>query len=104
MDTHHTFPFTSGAAGPKPLGIPADVQRDPAAFELVRVWSSNDHQYFVIDAAHIEDPAAWGIVAVDLMKHAARAHQQATGAPKGEVYKRILAGLVAEMQDSTEEL
>jgi uncharacterized protein DUF5076 len=103
VDQHHPLP-ENFAAGPRPLVVPADAQRDPAAFELVRVWSSNDRQYFVIDVSKIADPAAWGIFAVDLMKHAARAYHQATGAPKEAVYKRILAGLAAEIQDPTEPL
>ena len=68
------------------------------------MWSSEDRQTFVINATSMEDPAAWGIIALDMMKHAARAYAHAGAGAKGDVYKRILAGFAAEMQNPTEPL
>ena len=54
------------------------------------------------DTQPFDDPAVWGILALDVMKHAARAYQQLDGRSQEEAYKRILAGFTAEMQHPTE--
>jgi hypothetical protein len=86
------------------LGIPPDSLADGQAFELARIWSSEGHHYLVLNVAPYADPAAWGICALDLMKHAARAYQQLDGRSKEETYKRILMGFMAEMRHPTEPL
>ena len=95
---------TPSAVHVNQLAVPSGPLADPAAFELARVWSSEDHQYYVLDVTRYPEPAIWGMAALDLMKHAARAYEQRTGTPRVEVYKRILAGFMAEMQDPTEPL
>ena len=50
-----------------------------------------------------KDPAAWGIMLVDLMKHVASAYQQDTGQSDADVLKRIRAGFDAEWQHATDE-
>jgi hypothetical protein len=86
------------------LGIPPGPLEDAQAYELARVWSSEGHQYYVLNVAPITEPAAWGMCALDLMKHAARAYEQLDGRPKEETYKRILMGFMAEMEHPTEPL
>ncbi len=86
------------------LGIPPGPLGDANAYELARIWSSDGHQYFVLHVAPEVDPAAWGMMALDLMKHAARAYQQLDGRSKEDYYKRILAGFMVEMQNPTEPL
>src|SRR5207247_3749913 len=59
---------------PNQLGMPPGPLADTDAVELARIWSSGGHQYFVLDVAKLgDDPAVWGMCALDLMKHAARA-------------------------------
>ena len=90
---------------PKQLGIPPGPLTDPNAVELARIWSSGGRQYFILDVAKLsEDPAGWGICALDLIKHAARAYQHLDGRSKEEAYKRILAGFSVEMKHPTEPL
>ena len=86
------------------LLLPDELLRDPNARELARIWLSEDRQTLLIDASVIDEPAAWGLFALDLMKHAARAYEQRGGISKGDAYKRILAGFAAEMNDPTEPL
>ena len=86
------------------LAIPPDLMADGEARELVRIWDSDGSQYFLIDVEGVEDPAAWGFWALDLMKHAARAYEAHNGQPRQEVYKRILSGFMVEMQNPTEPL
>jgi hypothetical protein len=97
------MPITS-SAHPHQLGIPDEPLRDPLAHELVRIWSTGSAQFFALNVAPEEDPAAWGIFALDLMRHAARAYQHHDGRPKEDAYRRILAGFAAEMQSPTETL
>ena len=89
---------------PNQLAIPPGPLNDGQAYELARVWSSEGHQYLVLNVGAIPEPAAWGICALDLMKHAARAYEQLDGRSKEETYKRILAGFIAEMEHPTEPL
>ena len=90
---------------PHQLGIPPGPLTDTDAVEVARIWSSGGRQYFVLDVAKFgDDPAAWGICALDLMKHAARAFQELDGRSKEEAYKRVLPGFAVEMQHPTEPL
>ena len=89
---------------PNQLCIPDGLLRDARACELARMWSSEDRQTFVLNVAPVDDPAAWGIWALDFMKHAARAYEQLDGRSREDAYKRILAGFAAEMQNPTEPL
>lgn len=87
------------------LGVPPGPLADPHAFELGRLWSSEGSNFYVLNVAPYRDqPEVWGMMAIDIMKHAARAYQQLDGRSKEDTYKRILAGFMAEMQDPTEPL
>jgi len=87
------------------LGIPPGPLEDTQALELARVWSSQGHQFYVLHVAPFHDqPAVWGMMAIDFMKHAARAYEQLDGRSREDVYKEILVGFMAEMQNPTEPL
>ena len=87
------------------LGIPAGPLEDMQAVELARIWSSEGHQYFVLHVAPFRDqPTAWGMFAIDFMKHAARAYEQLDGRSREDVYKQMLLGFMAELQHPTEPL
>ena len=87
------------------LEPPDEVQNDSEAKELASIWTSNDQQYFLLNVRpYADEPAAWGIFAMDLMKHAARALEQLDGRSREDAYKQILMGFMAEMQDPTEPL
>ena len=96
--------ITVSTPHPNQLDVPPGPAADAKAFELARVWSSQGHQYYVLNVKPFDDPTVWGILALDVMKHAARAYQQLDGRSKEEAYKRILAGFTAEMQHPTEPL
>ncbi len=87
------------------LGIPPGPVADPQALEFARVWSSQGHQFYVLHVAPFQEQSAvWGIMAIDLMKHAARAYEQLDGRSKEATYKQMLFGLMAEIQNPTEPL
>ena len=89
---------------PNQLSVPDEPLRDAQAQELARVWSAQGHQFFALDVSSEADPAAWGLFAMDLMKHAARAYEHLDGRPRAEAYKRILTGFMLEMQNPSEPL
>jgi len=86
------------------LAIPPELADDPNAFELARIWSGTDHGFYVLNVKRYPEPAVWGMMAIDLMKHAARAYEQEGAGKKEDIYKRILVGFMAEMQNPTEPL
>jgi hypothetical protein len=49
------------------------------------------------------DPAAWGILLVDLAKHLVIAYQQTEGRDQADTLQRISDGFDAEWGDSTDE-
>ena len=83
------------------LPIPTVAEADPRAVELLRVWIAHGQQHVAI-ATHVwKDPAAWGIMLVDLAKHIARAYEQSSGQDYDDVLKRIQDGFDAEWQHDT---
>jgi hypothetical protein len=87
---------------PEQLPVPPPALTDPKSRELARVWVAYESQHVSLATGLWEDPAAWGIMLVDLSKHIASAYQQTTGAPFSEVLDRIKQGLDAEWQTETD--
>jgi hypothetical protein len=50
-----------------------------------------------------EDPAAWGIMLVDLARHVARAYEQLKGLAREETLSRIHEGFDAEWTSPTDQ-
>jgi len=89
---------------PHQLSLPPELLDDADARELARIWFSEERQTLLIDARVIDAPEVWGLFALDLMKHAARAYAQRGGVSKEDAYKRMLAMFAAEMKNPTEPL
>lgn len=51
---------------PTELPVPGAVHADPKAIELLRVWAAGGKQHVTLATRVWEDPAAWGIMLVDL--------------------------------------
>jgi hypothetical protein len=87
---------------PKELVIPPAAKTDPNSFELLRVWVANADQHVTLATRVWSDPAAWGMMLVDLASHIARAYEQ-TGGPKyADGLARIKAGFDAEWNAPTD--
>jgi hypothetical protein len=102
------LPKTVGTLGrqqedpmPHELPIPSATLSDPRARELLRVWAANGSQHVSMASGLWTDPAAWGIMLVDLAKHAARAYEQAGTHVSEEALLRIRAGFDAEWLQAT---
>jgi hypothetical protein len=84
------------------LVIPPAAASDPAALELLRVWTANGSQHVSIATGVWSDPAAWGMMLVDLVKHIANAYAQSEGRESSQVITRIRAGFDAEWSTPTD--
>ncbi len=84
------------------LPIPPKAEGDPNARELCRVWASSGRQHVSIATGLWHDPAAWGIMLVDLARHVARAYEQTDGFPQDETLMKIRNMMNAEWSHDTD--
>ncbi len=92
----------SGESMATELQIPPGARSDSQARELLRVWVAHGQQHVSLASDAWEDPAAWGIMVVDLCKHMAQAVSLSTGRDRSEVLSRIRAGFDAEWNAPTD--
>lgn len=83
------------------LPIPPEAKRDPHSFEIVRIWVANRAQHLSLRTGVWQDPAAYGIMLCDLMKHIANSLQN-EGWQQQQAFDRIKAGLFAELDSPTD--
>lgn len=57
----------------KPLA-PPPVSKSERSFEILRVWSEKDGPQQLTLLPTWDDPGAWGLVLVDIARHAAKAY------------------------------
>jgi hypothetical protein len=84
------------------LDPPPQTQADPKSQEVMRVWASPGQQQVVTLRTTWDDPGAWGLMLVDVARHAANAYAN-EGMPRAEALARIKALFDAEWKDSTDE-
>ena len=78
------------------LRLPNDAIKDPQASEILRVWISGENQGFVSRPDVWDDPAAWGLLLVDVARQIAQGYCQKHGGDPETVLSRIKEGLDAE--------
>lgn len=79
------------------------ISRESTSQEVMRVWTANGQPQQVTLRATWSDPAAWGIMLVDIARHASRAYAAGDVAREREVLLRIRQAFDAEWQDPTNE-
>jgi hypothetical protein len=84
------------------LSIPPDAAADERAVEIVRVWAAGDKHRFVLCTEVWDDPGAWGLMLVDLARHAAKAYAMNDGLEAEAVLDRIKQGFDAEWEFPTD--
>ena len=84
------------------LPIPTWAQKGGGGIELARIWAAEGKQHLTIRTDIWEDPACWGMMLVDLAKHAANAYAQEDGRDAAAVLERIKEGFDAEWVRSTD--
>ena len=85
------------------LPIPPVAGKDRKAVEIARIWGAKGAQHVTIRTETWDDPAAWGIMLVDLAKHAANAYAEDEGLDAELVLARIKEGFDAEWGHATDE-
>ena len=85
------------------LPIPPKASGSPDARELARVWAAAGAQHVSLATGLWEDPAGWGLMLVDLMKHVANAYHQSSGQDQVEILARIKEGFDAEWKSATDQ-
>jgi hypothetical protein len=86
----------------KELAAPP-ISRDSSSQEVVRVWAVNGQPQQVSLRATWSDPAAWGLMLVDIARHASKAYAEGDVAREREVLLRIRQAFDAEWQNPTDE-
>jgi len=84
------------------LPAPPGLAGDPHAFEIARVWAAHGKQVVAMSVDGEMDPAGWGLMLVDLARHAARAYAQVGRCPAPVALDRIIEGLHMELEHPTD--
>jgi len=83
--------------------IPSSVAQRAGSDEIVSIWTNGEVNDFVIGSLKWNDPAAWGLLLVDLARHVSKFYA-ANGQDEVSALARIKAGLDAEWGSPTEDL
>lgn len=83
------------------LPVPATLDQAEKAMEIARVWIVDGDQHVVLSRSLWPDPAAWGLMLVDLARHVAVAYE-AQGDDRLAVLQRIREALEAEWSHPTD--
>lgn len=86
----------------KELSIPKTVLQDPSAIELLRVWEG-EKVTVTLQQMKSPDPAAWGLLLVDIARHVAKA-TQTDEIPESKILARIKQGFDVEWESPDDTL
>jgi len=84
------------------MQIPPAAASDREAFEILRIWIGGGQQHVSMNPRVWDDPAAWGMMLVDLARHVAGAYQQTGGMKSAAALERIKLGFDAEWNSPTD--
>ena len=84
------------------LARPPIAISKPEAVEILRVWAALDAPQQLTLRTCWKDPGAWGLLLVDVARHAAQAYQR-EGHDQGEVLCRIREVFDAEWSSPTDD-
>jgi hypothetical protein len=87
---------------PRRLPIPNAAGADPKASEILSVWVAAGNQHVSLNPHIWDDPAAWGLLLVDLARHVANAHEQSGVMDSAAALERIRQGFDAEWGSPTD--
>jgi hypothetical protein len=85
----------------KELPIPDEARKDNNARELVRIWAASNEQHVSLATGLWDDPAAWGIMLVDLARHAAATYIADSEEGRAAILRRMREGFDAEWDHIT---
>jgi hypothetical protein len=79
------------------LVIPNPALKDPKANEMIRAWVAQKSLHCSVRLGVWKDPAAWGLLLADIVRHVANAHSESEGRDKAQTIQKIRQGFNAEM-------
>ena len=82
------------------LPVPDQVNRATKAVEVARIWVADGNQIVVLSPHMWDDPAAWGLMLVDLARHVAAAYKR-KGRDAASTLNRIHEAFEAEWNHPT---
>ena len=88
-------------AGPKEQPLPPDVMTREDAVEILRVFVLDGGLSMAFQRA-FEEPDMWGLLLVDLARHAARAYARESDYSEDEALQRIVEMFEAELARPTD--
>ena len=88
-------------AGPKEQPLPPDVMARDDAVEILRVFVLDGGLSMAFQRA-FEEPEMWGLLLVDLARHAARAYARESDYTEEDALDRILEMFQAEIERPTD--
>jgi hypothetical protein len=88
-------------AGPKEQPLPPDVMSREDATEILRVFVLDGGLSMAFQRA-FEEPEMWGLLLVDLARHAARAYARESEYTEEEALARIIEMFEAEIARPTD--
>jgi Domain of unknown function (DUF5076) len=88
-------------AGPKEQPLPPDVMGRDDATEVLRAFVV-DGGLSIAFARAFEEPDVWGLLLVDIARHAARAYARESGYTEDEALTRIIDMFEAEIARPTD--
>src|SRR5438552_14096329 len=89
--------FTSNS-----LAVPPLAEKEPSAVEVLRVWAAPGSPQQLTLRTTWKDPGTWGLLLVDVARHAAKAYK-AEGRDPAEVLARIRELWNAEWSSPTDD-
>jgi Domain of unknown function (DUF5076) len=84
------------------LDIPQQALSDIRAVELARIWAAGGNQVVAFRAETWSEPANWGIMLVDFVKHIADAYAQLGKGSRNEILSMIRLAFDAEWRTPTD--
>jgi hypothetical protein len=83
------------------LPVPLAVAAASKAMEMARIWLVDGDQHVVLSPNLWKDPAAWGLMLVDLARHVASAYES-QGHDRATILRRIREAFDAEWGHPTD--
>jgi hypothetical protein len=84
------------------LDIPPQALSDTRAVEIARIWAAGGNQVVAFRAETWTDPAIWGIMLVDFVKHIADAYEKLETGSRKDILNTIRLAFDAEWRTPTD--
>jgi hypothetical protein len=84
------------------LNVPP-ISRESSAVEVLRVWAVSNQPQQISLRTTWPDPAAWGLMLVDIARHASKAYAEGDAEREHEVLSRIKQAFDVEWQNPSDE-